>query len=159
VTSREAGKRGAYTVNLDAGPEPEEDEADAPVVRALTPNAAPARDSLAAGQQVTYTFAGRVGDRVRVDARALGFSPSVVLVGPDGRRLPGQTDDERATVSETLATAGTYRVIVSGGEASGLFQLSLEKTEAPRAADIPRLPGMDTPPQQDGAPEDDGDRR
>ena len=164
VTSREAGKRGAYTVNLKVGPRPERAAPEAPRVRALTPNAAPARDSLAAGQQVTYTFAGQVGDRVRIDARAFGFGPSVVLVGPDGRRVPGQTTDERATVSETLATAGTYRVVVSGAEAPSAFQLSLEKTEAPRAADIPRLPGQDLepPPREDEeyqpAPIDDDGR-
>lgn len=145
VTSREKGKRGAYTVNLKAGPKVEEPAVEAPRVRGLIPNAAPARDSVRAGEQVTYTFTGQVGDRVRVDTRALGFAPSIVLVGPDGRRMPGTTTNERASVNETLATAGTYRVVVSSGEASGPFQISMEKTEAPRAADIPRMPGIDTP--------------
>ena len=157
VSSREKGKRGAYTLQLRAGAKAAE---EAPVAaRTLVPNASPARDSLAAGEQKTYTFAGRVGDRVRVDARALGFSPSLVLVGPDGRRMPGQTSDERASVSETLASEGTYRVVVSGGEGSGLFQLSMEKSEAPRAADIPRLPGVDTPPAPAPAPRQGEDYR
>ena len=154
VTSRERGQRGAYTLSLRAGPRPVVEAPPPPRVRALQPNAAAARDSVAAGAPVTYTFQGRVGDRVRVDARALGFSPSVALVGPDGRRVSGQTTNERASVSETLATAGTYRVVVSAGETGGPFQLSLERTEAPRAADIPRLPGQDLEPPREQ--EDDG---
>ena len=144
VSSREAGKTGAYTVRLKEGPLPVVEPPPPP--RALRPNAAPASDSLAAGESRTFTFEGRIGDRVRVDARALGFRPSLVLVGPENRRIPGQTTDDRANVQETLPTAGTYRVIVSGGEGSGLFQISLERTEAPRADDIPRMPGVDRPP-------------
>ncbi len=155
VTSREKGKRGAYTLNLKAGPKAQAPVVEPPRVRALTPNAPPSRDSIKAGEQVTYTFAGRVGDRVRVDTRALGFAPSIVLVGPDGRRVPGTTTDERANVRETLATAGTYRVIVTSGEADGTFQISMEKTEAPRAADIPRMPGIDAP-RQEPAPRQEG---
>lgn len=163
VSSRETGQRGAYTVQLKAGPKPErpdanETETAAPAVRALRANSAPISDSLAVGDQRTFTFTGAVGDRVRVDARALGFDPSIVLVGPDGRRISRQGAGERANVSETLATDGTYRVIVSGNGGSGQFQVSLEKTEAPRAADIPRMPGIDEPPpppaQDDG---EDGD--
>ena len=144
VSSRERGKRGAYTVTLTAGPAPEDEVPEAP--RVLAANAAPLRDSLAVGQQRTYTFTGQIGDRVRVDARALGFSPRLVMVGPDGQRVTGDTDEERASVQGTVATAGTYRVILTGGEGSGLVQLSLEKTEAPRADDIPRMPGLDRPP-------------
>lgn len=154
VSSRERGKRGAYTVNLTAGPAPEADVPEAP--RVLQPNTAPLRDSLAVGQQRTYTFAGQIGDRVRVDARALGFSPRLVMVGPDGQRITGDTNDERASVQGTVATAGTYRVILTGGEGSGLVQLSLEKTEAPRADDIPRMPGLDRPPAPAPAPTQGG---
>ncbi|MEM6325804.1 MAG: hypothetical protein AAF791_01665 [Bacteroidota bacterium] len=151
VSSRERAKRGPYTVRLAAGPAPEPEAPEPP--RILEPNAAPARDSLATGQQRVYTFSGQVGDQVRVDARALGFSPNLVLVGPDGRRVVSDSDEERANVQQTLATAGTYRVIVTGGEGSGLFQLSLEATVAPRADDIPRMPGLDEPPAPEG---DDG---
>lgn len=148
VTSEGSNQRGQYTLRLAAGPKP---QAPAPAVTPsrsggpLAANGAPARDSLGTGATRTYTFAGRVGDRVRLDARATGFAPRLVLIGPDGRRVAADPDGDRASLRETLTADGTYRVQVGSGEGSGLYQVSLESRAAERAADIPRLPGADRP--------------
>ena len=161
VGSRERGKTGAYTVRLVVAPEPPPEtttaEPSPPRTTAATGTAlraggAATRDSLAVGESKTYTFRGRVGDRVTVDARTDGFSPSLVLIGPDGQRVAGPGDGDRARVRSTLATEGSYRVILSGSGA-GAFSVELSQRAAPTSDDIPRLPGQTArPPAPTPAP-------
>ncbi len=99
------------------------------------------RDSLASGENKTYSFRGRIGDRVTVEARGEGFSPALVLIGPDGQRVAGPGSGDRARIRSTLATEGTYRVILSGSGA-GTFSVELAQRAAPTSDDIPRLPGQ-----------------
>jgi hypothetical protein len=170
VTSRDRAKKGAYTVQLtvEAPPRVETPTETPDVVTSSTlrPNAAPLRDSLAVGQSRAYSFRGRIGDRVTLDLRSEGFTPTLVLVGPDGQRIPAEPDGDRARVRSTLTTEGTYRVLVGTmGEADGAFSLSLGQQAAVTAAPIPRLPGQGaprpTPPNPQGTPPTDppGDYR
>ena len=164
VTSRDRGKTGAYTVRLEVEPAPPPEQTERPdrpaaqATSVLRPGGAPARDSLAAGQSRAYTLRGRVGDRVVIEARADGFTPTLVLIGPDGSRASGPGDGDRARVRTTLQTEGTYRVILGGsglGEAAkGAYSLSLEQRAAPTSDDIPRLPGQDLPPRPAPPPAD-----
>lgn len=135
VSSQAAGKRGAYTVQLsvEAPPAPEP-------VRTLTPGAA-VTDSLAAGDTRSYTLQGRLGDRIQIEARTGGFTPSLTLVGPDGTRTPASPDGDRARLGLTLPTGGTYRVIVGATDGGGEVRVTLEQEAAVTADDIPRLPG------------------
>jgi hypothetical protein len=154
VTSQSAGRTGAYTVQLavEAAPEPEE-----VVVRTLPTNGQAVADSLQAGDTQTYTLRGRVGDRVRLEVRAEGFTPSLTLVGPDGERTPASPDGDRARIRTTLSTAGAYRVIVGATDGSGVARTTLEQEAAVTSEDIPRLPGAGglsgeapAPPPADG---------
>ena len=150
VTSRDRGKTGAYTVRLEVAPAPPEPAAERPpapsAAGVLRAGGAPVRDSLAAGQSRAYTLRGRIGDRVVIEARADGFTPTLVLIGPDGSRESGPGDGDRARVRATLPTEGTYRLIL-GGSAAGAFSLSLEQRAAPTSDNIPRMPGQDLPPR------------
>ncbi|PAP75799.1 hypothetical protein BSZ37_04755 [Rubrivirga marina] len=148
VTSQSAGKTGAYTVQLavEAAEEPEQ-----VVTRTLPTNGQAVTDSLQAGDTQTYSIRGRVGDRVRLEVRAEGFTPSLTLVGPDGERTPASPDGDRARLRLTLPSAGTYRVIVGATDGSGVARTTLEQEAAVTSEDIPRLPGADalgreTPP-------------
>ena len=158
VTSRDKDKKGAYTVQLSV-----EDEAPEPVVRedlastGLRAGGAPLRDSLAAGATKAFRIRGDIGDRVVLDLRADGFTPTLAIVGPDGQRTPAEPDGDRARLRLTLPSAGAYRVVVgSRSETDGAFSLSLEQEAAVEAAPIPRLPGG-APAQAPPPPvEDDG---
>jgi hypothetical protein len=158
VSSRERAKRGAYTVQLAVeAPPPQAEgpaEATAPAAGALRPNAAPLRDSLATGDSRAYTFRGRVGDRVTLDLRSEGFTPTLVLVGPDGQRTPAEPDGDRARVRATLTSEGTYRVLVGSAGGGGLFSVSLGQQAAVTAAPIPRLPGQGLPARPATPPSD-----
>lgn len=151
VSSRERAKTGAYTVQLavEAAPQAEQGDVatpdDFPAGSALRPNAAPTRDSLAAGDSRSYSFRGRVGDRITIDLRGEGFNPSLVLIGPDGQRTPAAPDGDRARIRTTLTTEGTYRVVVGSGASGGEFSVSLGQQAGVTAAPIPRLPGQGTP--------------
>ena len=138
VTSQSTGKTGAYTVQLavEAAPEPEQ-----VVTRTLPPTGQAVTDSLQAGDTQSYTIRGRVGDRVRLEVRAEGFTPSLTLVGPDGERTPAAPDGDRARIRTTLSTAGTYRVIIGATDGSGVARTTLEQEAAVTSEDIPRLPG------------------
>ena len=140
VTSQSAGKRGAYAVQLavEAAPEPER-----VVVRPLPTNGRALSDSLEAGDTRTYSLQGRVGDRVRLEVRTDGFTPSLTLVGPDGARTPAAPDGDRARLRLTLPTAGAYRVLVGATNGGGVARVTLEQEAAVTSEDIPRLPGAD----------------
>lgn len=159
VTSRDRGKTGAYTARLEVEPAPPPEQAERPdrpptaATGVLRAGGAPARDSLAAGQSRAYTVRGRVGDRVVIEARADGFTPTLVLIGPDGSRASGPGDGDRARVRTTLQTEGTYRVVL-GGSAAGTYTLSLEQRAAPTSDNIPRLPGQELPPRPAPPPAD-----
>ena len=171
VSSRERARAGAYAVRLAVAPAPPpeptastagSDRPDRPsrptASGVLRAGGSATRDSLGAGQTKTYSFRGRVGDRVTVEARANGFSPSLVLIGPDGQRVAGPGSGDRARVRSTLATEGTYRVVVSGSGA-GTYSVELAQRAAPASDDIPRLPGQTprapapTPPPAETPPE------
>lgn len=145
VSSQSPAKRGAYSVQLAVGPAPPAPEREVVVRRTLPTNGTPVSDSLAAGDTQSYTIRGRVGDRIRLEVRSNDFTPSLTLVAPDGSRLPATPDGDRARLRETLAAAGTFRVIVGASGGDGTYRLTLEQQAAVSADDIPRLPGADQP--------------
>ncbi|WP_412061714.1 hypothetical protein [Rubrivirga sp. IMCC45206] len=150
VSSRVPDTKGKYAVELAV--EPEVVAAPEPAARPLA-DGATARDSLAAGGSQAYAIRGRVGDRIRLEVRTDGFTPSLVLVGPDGTRTVAEPDGDRARLTLTLQTAGAYRAIVGAPEGSGEARVSLEQRAAVTADDIPRLPGAGSapaPPPADG---------
>ncbi len=139
VSSQSRDQRGAYTVQLAVAPEREAEPEGTPLPtdgRAVT-------DSLAAGDTQIYRFPGRLGDRVRIEVRADGFTPTLTLVGPDGSRTPAAPDGDRARVRTTLPSSGVYRVLVGASGGSGEVRVTLEREAAVTADDIPRLPGAD----------------
>ena len=155
VSSQSRDQTGAYSVQLAV--EAEEVVERAPVERAptgpaLRPNGS-ASDSLASGASRTYTVRGRIGDRVFLEVRADGFTPSLVLIGPDGTRTAASPDGDRARVRYTLPSAGTYRVVVGAASGAGAYRVSLEQQAAVAAEDIPRLPGANTPQESRGRDE------
>ncbi|WP_420455613.1 hypothetical protein [Rubrivirga sp.] len=156
VSSQTAGQKGAYSVQLAVEAERVTAEVPDATLRALPTDGRAVADSLAAGETLTYAIRGRVGDRVRLEVRADGFTPSLTLVGPDGTRTPAAPDGDRARLRLTLPSAGTYRVVVGASGGSGLARTTLEQQAAVAADDIPRLPGAggsETPPP----PPSDGD--
>ena len=156
VSSQTRAQRGAYSVQLAVAAErPEPTVSAEPTGDILRPGAG-VRDSLAAGGQAAYVFRGRTGDRVLIEARADGFSPSLVLTGPDGSRTAASPDGDRARVRLTLPSAGTYRVVVGAASGEGGYRLTLEQQAAVTSDDIPRLPGADTPREAPGR--DEGER-
>ena len=149
VTSRDKGKKGAYTVQLSVEAAPEPVVTQEPVAAALRAGGPPLRDSLAAGATMAYRIRGQIGDRVELDIRTDGFTPTLFIVGPDGQRTPAEPDGDRARLRLTLPSSGAYRVVVgSQNDGEGEFSLSLEQVAAVEAAPIPRLPGGE-PAQQD----------
>ena len=153
VSSRARGGEGAYSVLLTVGPEPAP-EPEAEPARALPTTGAPVSDTLAAGATQPYRFRGEPGDRVRLEVRAEGFVPTLVLVGPDGTRVPAAPDGDRARIRFTLPSGGAYRVVVGGQGGGGLYRLTLETERPVTGADIPRLPGQAPAPPP--PPDDDG---
>lgn len=157
VSTSEARRTGAYTVLLALGlaPPPPPSAAaaddDASSAGGLRAGAAPVRDSLAAGDTRTYTASGRIGDRVSVEVRATGFTPTLTVVGPDGQRTPAAADGDRVRLSVTLPSDGRFRVIVGSTGGAGGYTVSLEQRAAVTSAPIPRLPGADAP-RPDAAP-------
>ena len=151
VSSRTRDQTGAYSVLLTVGPEPEP-EPEAEPARPLPTTGAPVLDTLAAGATQPYRFRGEPGDRVRLEVRAEGFVPTLVLVGPDGTRVPAAPDGDRARIRFTLPSEGTYRVVVGGQGGGGLYRLSLETERPVTGADIPRLPGQAPAPPPRPAP-------
>ena len=156
VTSQSRGQRGAYSVQLAVEAEREEarpvEELTGPALRV----GAGVSDSLAVGGSETYVLRGRTGDRVLIEARTDGFTPSLVLIGPDGTRTAASPDGDRARVRLTLPSTGTYRVVVGAASGEGGYRLTLEQQAAVTSDDIPRLPGADTPRQAPGR--DEGER-
>ena len=156
VSSQSPAQRGAYSVQLAVEAEREEPAVvSEPTGTVLRPGGG-VRDSLAAGASAAYVFRGRIGDRVVVEARADGFSPSLVLTGPDGTRAAASPDGDRARVRLTLPSAGTYRVVVGAASGEGGYRLTLEQQAAVTSEDIPRLPGANTPREAPGR--DEGER-
>lgn len=156
VTSRDKGKKGAYTVQLSVEEAPEPEVTEAPVTVGLRAGGPPLRDSLAVGATKAYRIRGQIGDRVTLDVRTDGFTPTLFIVAPDGQRTPAEPDGDRARLRLTLPSAGAYRVVVgSRDDGEGEFTLSLEQEAAVEAAPIPRLPGGE--PAQAPPPADDGD--
>jgi len=153
VTSRDKGKKGAYTVQLSVEEAPEPVVAEVPVVAALRAGGPPLRDSLAVGTTKAFRISGQIGDRVVLDIRTDGFTPTLFIVGPDGQRTPAVPDGDRARLRLTLPSAGAYRIVVgSQDEGEGEFSLSLEQEAAVEAAPIPRLPGGEPAQQAPAAP-------
>ena len=111
------------------------------------------RDSLAIGATKAYRIRGQIGDRVTLDIRTDGFTPTLFIVGPDGQRTPAEPDGDRARLRLTLPSTGAYRVVVgSQTDGEGEFTLSLEQEAAVEAAPIPRLPGGEPAQQAPRAP-------
>ncbi|WP_412068957.1 hypothetical protein [Rubrivirga sp. IMCC43871] len=152
VSSQTPDTKGKYAVELAV--EPEVEATPEPAARPLS-DGVTARDSLAVGASQAYGIRGRVGDRIRLEVRTDGFTPSLVLVGPDGSRTVAEPDGDRARITLTLQTAGTYRAIVGAPEGSGEARISLEQRAAVTADDIPRFPGAGGAPAS--PPADDGD--
>lgn len=137
VSSQDRDQRGAYTVQLAVEEEePEEALPAEPIASGST-----ASDTLAAGAQRAYAFRGRLGDRVRVEVRTGGFTPTLALVGPDGARVAAEPDVDRARLPFTLPSEGVYRILVGTQGGGGAFTVSLETEAAVTGSDIPRLPG------------------
>ena len=172
VSSQSRDQKGAYSVQLAVEQAPEPEAAGTPTEAApsgpaLRPNGS-VSDSLASGASKTYTVRGRTGDRVFLEVRADGFTPSLVLIGPDGTRTAASPDGDRARVRYTLPGAGTYRVVVGAASGSGGYRVSLEQQAAVTGEEIPRLPGANTPQESRGRdegeapaspPEEDGTYR
>ena len=158
VSSQSRDQKGAYTVQLAVERETAEptdsNTASGGDARALRPNGS-VQDSLSAGGSTTYSLRGRTGDRVFLEVRADGFTPSLVLIGPDGTRTAASPDGDRARVRLTLPTGGTYRAIVGAASGSGGYRVSLEQQAAVTGEEIPRLPGADTPREARGRDEDE----
>ena len=157
VSSQSQGQTGAYSAQLAVGPEPR--AAAPPEVTSrgvLRGDGRAVTDSLAAGDTRSYTVAGRVGDRIQLEVRTDGFTPSLTVVGPDGTRTPAAPDGDRARLRLTLPTAGTYRVLVGATDGGGVARVTLEQQAAVSADDIPRLPGAEDRPPPDAPPETDG---
>ena len=96
----------------------------------------------AAAPTAAYSFDGAAGDLIQVAVIPLtgDLQPSVTLAGPDGQSLTtGQFDpaaghNASATVAYILPQAGTYRLTISGLNASsGDFVLRLEGGGQPPA--------------------------
>ena len=153
VSTREADRTGAYTILLAvaapppvaATPRQPDSDGAGGGGGALRAGGAPVRDSLAAGDSRTYSASGRVGDRVSVEVRASGFTPTLTVIGPDGQRTPANADGDRARASLTLPADGRFRVVVGSAGGSGTFSVSLEQRAGVTAAPIPRTPGADAP--------------
>ncbi len=154
VSTAETGRTGAYAISLALGaappPAPTTATPDAPGTGAaaggtLRAGGAAVRDSLAAGDTRTYGASGRTGDRVTVEVRAQGFSPTVTVIAPDGTRTSGSSDGDRARARVTLPADGRFRVVVGSAGGSGSYSVSLEQAAGVTAAPIPRLPGADAP--------------
>lgn len=158
VSTVETNRTGAYTVLLAVAPAPPTPAPAASVPQefetagSLRAGGAPVRDSLAAGAQKTYGASGRIGDRITVEVRAVGFTPTLTIIGPDGQRTPGPPDGDRARARVTLPADGRFRVVVGSTGGAGTFSVSLEAQAAVTAAPIPRLPGADLPRPADPAP-------
>ncbi len=157
VSSQSRGQKGAYSVQLAVEKVQEEAavRVEPPSAGTLRPNAVTS-DSLASGASASYSMRGRTGDRVFLEVRADGFTPSLVLIGPDGTRTAASPDGDRARVRYTLPGTGTYRVVVGASGGSGDFRLSLEQQAAVTGEEIPRTPGADTPRESRGR--DEGER-
>ncbi len=151
VSTRETERTGAYTVLLAvAAPPPPAPTAqtDTDVEASggsLRAGGSPVRDSLAAGDSRTYSASGRVGDRVSVEVRATGFTPTLTIIGPDGQRTPAAADGDRARARITLPADGRFRVVVGSTGGSGTYSVSLEQQAGVTATPIPRTPGADVP--------------
>ena len=158
VSTVETNRTGAYTVLLAVAPAPPvaAPAASAPreveTAGSLRAGGAPVRDSLAAGAQKTYGASGRIGDRITVEVRAVGFTPTLTIIGPDGQRTPAMPDGDRARARVTLPADGRFRVVVGSTGGEGTFSVSLEAQAAVTAAPIPRLPGADLPRPVDPPP-------
>ena len=147
VGARERDRTGAYTIALAveaAAPEPSDDDAGS-ALSGLRANAAPLRDSLGSGQTRAYAVSGRTGDRITVEIRTDGFTPTLSLIGPDGQRTPATPDGDRARLRATLPSGGRYRVEIGGPSGGGFYTLSLEQQGAVTSDQIPRLPGQGVP--------------
>lgn len=157
VSSQSRERRGAYTVQLAVeAPPPEPVE----IVTPLPGNGRPVSDSLAVGDTRTFSFQGRLGDRVRLEVRTDGFTPSLVLVGPDGTRTPAEPDGDRARISNfVVPTAGGYRVLVGAPSGGGEARVTLEQEAPTTSEDVPRLPGVEVPREEplDESTDDGGD--
>ena len=159
VSTSETNKTGAYTVLLAVAPAPPAPAAapsapsEVETAGSLRAGGAPVRDSLAAGAQKTYGASGRIGDRITVEVRAVGFTPTLTIIGPDGQRTPATPDGDRARTRVTLPADGRFRVVVGSTGGAGLFSVSLEAQAAVTAAPIPRLPGADLPRPADPVPD------
>jgi serine protease Do len=70
-----------------------------------------------------YTFEGRAGQSVTISLASPDFDPYLALLDPD-ERLIGENDDasqsnSNATITLTLPSTGTYRVIVNAYDRRG----------------------------------------
>lgn len=144
VSSQSRDRTGAYTVQLAVAAAPPAEEALP--VQLIPATGVPIADSLSAGQTEAYGFRGRLGDRVQLEVRAEGFTPTLALVGPDGARVPAEPDGDRARIRFTLPSEGVYRVLVGTQGGGGAYRLVLEKEAAVTGADIPRQPVIDGAP-------------
>ena len=154
VSSRNRRQTGAYSVQLAvADAEPEAQTLDGGTLRG---DGRAVSDSLAAGDSRSYRLSGNVGDRVLLEVRANGFTPSLTLVGPDGTRTPASPDGDRARLRLTLPSEGTYRVLVGAAGGGGEYRVTLEQQPAVTSEDIPRLPGVERPGEPAPPPADAG---
>lgn len=149
VSARERDRTGAYTIALavEAAPPPQRDDDDSDnnnsALSALRANSAPLRDSLGSGQTRAYAVSGRTGDRVTIEMRTDGFTPTLTLIGPGGQRTPATPDGDRARLRATLPSGGRYRVEIGSPSGGGFYTLSLEQQGAVTSDQIPRLPGQE----------------
>ncbi|NNF57514.1 MAG: hypothetical protein HKN04_04665 [Rhodothermaceae bacterium] len=154
VTSYEVGETGAYDLSIRGGDASgtASDFAAASGMRTEQGTLDMNDATLRSGEYYdTYSFEGVPGQRVRLDLRAEGFDPFLVLQPPRGETI--QNDDfeddlTRSVIEYDLTEPGTYRVHVTSYAAKeeGRYELAMDFRSdygTPDGQDITRV-GNDT---------------
>lgn len=85
-----------------------------------------------------HKFEGKAGESVTINLTSSQFDAYLILLNPDNKLIAKNDDGgggNRAKISITLATSGTYRIVVNTNKAGELGNYSLSLREA-TAADL-----------------------
>jgi hypothetical protein len=129
VTSYKAGESGEYDLRIDVG---DAATAVAPASRLERGVLAAGDDTLSSGEFLdVYTFDGRPGRRVTLDAVSQDFDTYLILIPPRGERR--ENDDvegrpRRSVIEADLTEPGTYKVIVTSYQRGerGAYELRID---------------------------------